>query len=222
MSLKPDSSEREKWLTLRQAAELLDVHPRTLRRWADDGSVPFMLTPGGHRRFSATDVARLTRARRGRGQAAAADGIAAEWAKDALAEARKGIDERQSQEWLTRLDDVTRHKYRSLGRRLVAVASKFIAGGLEKDAVIEEARSIGHEYAGLSKESGMRLMDALETSMYFRETVVNTALRLAEELRIKPEAEADLVRRINLMLNNVQLAVVEVYDADNTDSLPRT
>lgn len=221
MSLKPDRPNRDKWLTLRQAAERLDVHPRTLRRWADEGSIPFMLTPGGHRRFSTADVARLTRSRRGRGPTDGGE-IAAEWAKDALADAREGIKAERRDDWMTHVDDDARQKYRSLGRRLVAVASKFVAGGIEEDAVVEEARNIGREYAELSKESGMRVTDALETSMFFRETVVNTALRLAEELQIKPEAEADLVRRINVMLNNVQLAVVEVYDADNTDSLSRT
>ena len=34
-------------LTLSDAAALLGVHPATLRRWADQGDVLVMVTPGG-------------------------------------------------------------------------------------------------------------------------------------------------------------------------------
>ena len=44
--------ETERWLTLSQAAQELGVHLTTLRRWADNGDIPVMLTPGGHRRFA--------------------------------------------------------------------------------------------------------------------------------------------------------------------------
>ena len=42
--------ETEAWLSLKAASKKLNVHPTTLRRWADNGDIPVMLTPGGHRR----------------------------------------------------------------------------------------------------------------------------------------------------------------------------
>src|SRR5439155_13174276 len=47
------------WLTLREACARLDVHPATLRQWADRGRLRAFRTPGGHRRFSAEDVEAL-------------------------------------------------------------------------------------------------------------------------------------------------------------------
>ncbi len=44
------------WITLSQAANRLGVHPATLRRWVDEGEVPALLTPGGHRRFRLSDL----------------------------------------------------------------------------------------------------------------------------------------------------------------------
>jgi excisionase family DNA binding protein len=46
-------------LSLSDAAALLGVHPVTLRRWADQGDVLVMVTPGGHRRFPRTEIERL-------------------------------------------------------------------------------------------------------------------------------------------------------------------
>lgn len=44
-------------LRLGEAAGILKVHPETLRRWADEGKVPSVRTPGGERRFRREDIA---------------------------------------------------------------------------------------------------------------------------------------------------------------------
>ena len=45
--------------------------------------------------------------------------------------------------------------------------------------------------------------------------MVETALQLPENVRIKPEANLRLLRRINTLINIVHLAIAEVYDAAN-------
>ena len=43
--------EENKLLTLGEAAERLGVHENTMRKWADQGIIPVVRRPGGHRRF---------------------------------------------------------------------------------------------------------------------------------------------------------------------------
>ena len=38
-------------LSVKEAAEFLDVKPRTLRAWSDAGKISCVRTPGNHRRF---------------------------------------------------------------------------------------------------------------------------------------------------------------------------
>jgi excisionase family DNA binding protein len=52
------------WMSLGPASAFVGVDPDTLRRWADDGRVRAFATPGGHRRFSRTDLERLATSRR--------------------------------------------------------------------------------------------------------------------------------------------------------------
>lgn len=50
-------------MTTSQVAELLDVHPSTVKRWCNDGELAFDKTEGGHRRIHLADVLDLTRER---------------------------------------------------------------------------------------------------------------------------------------------------------------
>ncbi|GGO83208.1 hypothetical protein GCM10011348_26420 [Marinobacterium nitratireducens] len=53
------SIKQEDICTSRKAAELLGVSARTVQLWADAGVVASWKTPGGHRRFSLTEVRKL-------------------------------------------------------------------------------------------------------------------------------------------------------------------
>ncbi|HET7386829.1 MAG TPA: helix-turn-helix domain-containing protein [Nocardioidaceae bacterium] len=50
-----------KLLTTGQVAERFAVHPATVARWADEGKLPVIHTPGGQRRFRPEDVDRFMR-----------------------------------------------------------------------------------------------------------------------------------------------------------------
>jgi len=44
------------YLQTGQAAKVLDVHPNTLRRWAELGLIPYIRYPNGCRRFWLPDL----------------------------------------------------------------------------------------------------------------------------------------------------------------------
>lgn len=43
-------------LTPKQVAEIFGMHPSSVTKWADDGKLPFVRTPGGQRRYRVEDV----------------------------------------------------------------------------------------------------------------------------------------------------------------------
>ena len=49
----------EPLLTLGETAKILDVHPATVRRYANKGILPHIRTPGNQRRFKLSDVLRF-------------------------------------------------------------------------------------------------------------------------------------------------------------------
>ena len=207
--------ETDRWLTLSAAAKKLGVHTTTLRRWADKGNIPVMLTPGGHRRFAADDVAQFTQRQRSPHPGE----IESHWADQALVQTRQEIVVRRDQAWMTTFDDATRTQYRILGRQLLGLTMQYLSDENGGD-ILKEAGHIGRQYGEIGLYAELPLTEALEASMFFRDMLMETALQLPENTHIKPDANIRLLRRVNTLLNTVQLAIAEVYDASSSDSLP--
>jgi excisionase family DNA binding protein len=51
--------ERKRYILGSQVAELLQVSPKTVARWAKDGKLPHLKTLGGHRRYPEAEIQEL-------------------------------------------------------------------------------------------------------------------------------------------------------------------
>jgi excisionase family DNA binding protein len=209
----------EEWLPLGKAAKRLNVHPTTLRRWADNGEIPLMLTPGGHRRFAVSDLDQFAQERRG---VRHASGIEEIWADEAISQTRQELILHKDDQWLARFDAEARARHRSLGQQLMGLTLRYLSDEPNGENLLAEAHQLGEEYADTAIEMNIPLADALRAAIFFRDTLVETALHLPENVHIRPEASLRLLRRINSLLNTVHLAIAEVYDARYADSLSRT
>jgi excisionase family DNA binding protein len=47
------------YLHTAEVADILQVSPKTVSRWAKEGKLPFLKTLGGHRRYPAADIHQL-------------------------------------------------------------------------------------------------------------------------------------------------------------------
>jgi excisionase family DNA binding protein len=52
-------SNEPTYLRTAQVAELLQVSPKTVARWAKEGKLPFLRTLGGHRRYPEGEIREL-------------------------------------------------------------------------------------------------------------------------------------------------------------------
>ena len=202
------SHQNQSWLPLKQAAEKLSVHPTTLRRWADNGKIPVMVTPGGHRRFALEIIDKLAQTGLALNQP---DQIENVWAEKALTVTRQNIST-QPADWMSSLTESDRNKHRKMGQQLMALTLQFIGSEDESQEILDETRALGTRYGIIGREIGMTLTDALQAAMFFRDRMVESALQLPESAKIRPEANLRLLQRINTLLNEVQLAIAAEYE----------
>ena len=203
-----DPQPDAEWLGLGRAARMLGVHPITLRRWADQGEIPVMLTAGGHRRFALANLEAFAARRK---QLRLTSGLEQSWAAQALQHTRREIGEGGEKPWLAAFGEPDRQQNRELGRRLMGVMLQYVSLGEGGEDLLAEAAAIGAAYAENGQRLGLSLVDTLQAMLFFRDTLVEAAVQLPDGARARPEANLRLVRRINGLLNTVQLAIAGIY-----------
>ena len=198
------------YLSLSAASKLLGVHSTTLRRWADSGSIPVYVTPGGHRRFARSDIEALVERKPLSKQL-----INSAWAAKALAQTRGELARTPHQpQWLRHLAPEEREHWRLIGQQLMGLVLRYVNANANYDdeQLLEEARHIGGTYAKAAIDVGMPLTNALEAALFFRDSLVDAAMTMPEETSVRHEQSAQLLRRISRVANVVQLAVVQGYE----------
>lgn len=196
----------ETWLSLTEAAKQFNVHPTTLRRWANNGQIPYILTPGGHRRFALSDIEAFFERQRGGGQS-----VPQIWADKALAHTRQEMGDYSDSSWMMAMDDHYREIHRRLGQKLLGLTLQYISGNGESEQLLEEARHIGYEYGRISQELHLPLTVPLQASLFFRDRLIEAALQLPDSTRIQSKENLYLLERINTLINTVHLAIAETY-----------
>jgi len=189
---------------------VLGVNESTLRRWADAGQVRTFRTPGGHRRFSESDLLSLTTS-----GPAAGDPERANLADLALTRIRRRLQRpRQSDAtWYQQLSDEERLRLRLLGRRLVSLISDYFTRRTRRLKLLEEARAIGREYGRELGMAGTPLRDALAAFMFFRRSLDETARQLALRNGLSTDETVDGLEHISDLADEVLLAITEAYAA---------
>jgi excisionase family DNA binding protein len=210
MNEKQELAEvQEEWLPLGKAAALLGVHSMTLRRWSDNGRFPSFRTAGGHRRFAASDI----QAYIARQRSIIEDELTATWANNALVQTRQQISHHRGHRWLRAIDEENlRDEYRQLGHRLMGLLLQHVAAVEPDDSFVEEANRIGRRYGAFGRQAGLSLTSILEATLFFRDVLVESTLDVRPSGYVETGASLRILRRVNEIINTVQLAVSAYYE----------
>lgn len=203
-----DSSE---WVSLRQAADLLGVHPATVRNWADRGDLVSRRTPGGHRRFRRSDLVNYAAAQ-GEIQPLEVQLII----QNALGKTRMEVSAQMltSEPWYTSMSPSTRDEMRHQGRLVLEGLRDFMAHGAP-DEMLAGAIRLGRNYAAILHADGMTLPNAVRGFFYFSDFVIDSVLNWSEISVPRSTSEwTNLLRQVNTFIHSMLLSVIEYYQED--------
>jgi len=205
VAIRTPSQPHDEWLSLDEASKRLGVHPTTLRRWANEGSIEVFVTPGGHRRFSSGCLQRFQAYHQRQLPAQSQQ----RWVDQAIAQTRQQIP---GQMWVAAYGEPDREAQRQLGRMLVGLTLQYVARSDDAPELLSEARRLGTEHAKMGQGLGRSLSDLLQAISFFRTTLLEGALLgLPLGVSSQPETSLRLLRRIEALLNEIQAGVVELY-----------
>ena len=201
--------ESEKWLSLSQAAELLGVHPSTVRLWSDKGQLPVHRTQGKHRRYRRSEVELWAKTAR-QPRSLEPESVV----QHALGRMRFQIGEGnlETEPWYQKLDDEARRQYRVSGRVLVQGLANYLAS--EGEEAIAEARSFGYEYASRGRRYNLDSIDAARAFLFFRNALLESIVAVYQEAKIPSGAAwGEMLHRVHAFTDQILLSLLETYQA---------
>jgi excisionase family DNA binding protein len=203
----PNATTTGDWLSLHEAAELLGVHPGTVRSWSDKGLLPVYRTRGGHRRFRRGEVELWASTSRG-GDTVDPAGVM----QVALRSIRVKISEGQleGEGWYKRLDKEARDQYRDSAQTLFQGLMRYIAGSGEDGQA--EARAIGYEYARRAQGSGLHAADAARAFLFFRAALLQSVIEVYQVANVPSgRAWGEVLRGVNSYTDMILIHLLETY-----------
>lgn len=209
-------AHEDEWLSLREAAEMLGMHPATVRLWADRNELPSRRTSGGHRRFRRSDIEMRLRQNTARKPSPAAQLLV----QSVLGRIRFAFTDGTltTFPWYSHFDDTVREEYRNLGRRLLELLLHALAGETDETELRSEAAQLGLAYGTMIRTSQVTLADAVRAFLYFRSLVDEGLLQLAEVQGSREHQElpwAESLRQVQLLTNELLPALIEAAQMPN-------
>ncbi len=207
------AKKQRRWLTLKEAAEILGVHPATLRAWADEGAIPSFRTPGGHRRFAVEDVEAFLESHI-RGKTALVRRESQALVSQALSVARHRLPgARRGAAWYEAFDEATRERKRRQGRLLFSLALQYVSKPEEREHILERARALGKQYGEESVRFGVSLVETLRAIFFFKQALLDTLeANGSVETGLTP-ANVRVTYGVEEFINEVLYATADAYEA---------
>jgi excisionase family DNA binding protein len=204
-------NEHSEWVSLRQAADILGVHPATVRNWADKGEVPSRRTAGGHRRFRKADLLQFAEMQ-GELQPLEVQVII----QNALGQTRMevGGGTLAAVPWYAAMSEPTREALRQQGRGALEELRRYLGAGAP-DSHLSAAIRLGKDYATTLQQDGLTLPQAVRGFLYFSDFVINAILTWSEVTTPRTTTEwSVLLRQVNTFINAMLLSIIEYYEEE--------
>ena len=202
------------WYELSQAAAYLGIHFTTLRRWADEGEIEFMRTPGGKRRFRKAALDRfLNRHSENIDPTSDQHALSALMENQALNKTRAGIQglNHDHSSWMHHISPEDRLRMRNTGNRIMVLLMQYNAQGSNAEVYLEEGKRIAAEYGMICYQAGLSVADTIQAFMLFRTSILEAVYETSGLDTISNQEGNTLYHRTSGFLDQFLMGVINTF-----------
>ena len=199
----------DQWLSLSGAAELLGVHPSTVRAWADKGLLPVHRTQGGHRRFKRSEVELWAEHAR-RPQDIAPELMVQSAVRNVRMRIADGKLEAES--WYQKLDDEARNQYRQSAQMLFQGLMSYLGSDGENGS--SQAHSIGYSYASRARRNNLSYVDAARAFLFFRNVLIESVVKVYREAHVPAGTSwEEMLQRMHHFTDEILISLLQTFES---------
>ena len=197
------------WLELQEAADYIGVHFSSLRRWTDNGKVPCIRTPGGHRRFRRADLDAFVDGLR---QGPEAGVLMMQHFAQPAALVQRGHADIRREAWFGDLDEAERMNMRTGGQQLIAVLMQYATRSQGGEPFLEEGERLATEYGQVCHAAGLSLADTVRAFVMVRRSITISVRQAGALSNISDPEALRLYDRLDHFLDSMLLTMLDAFD----------
>ena len=194
-------------ISISKASQFLGVSEAALRQWTDEGKIKAFITPGGHRRFSKSELKKFTTSSR------KVLGI-----RDLVVELEDTVKlhreiSKKSLNTTLQYNKVaaeSQEHLAHLGRLLLNLIIQYVTEPSKREQTAKLARDVGHDHGETLARLGLPLTDAVEAFLVHRDPIINATTHL---LRKREAFTGRIVEAIPLVAHIMDEAMVSLVTA---------
>ena len=200
----------EEWLSLSDAADMLGVHPSTVRLWSDKGILPVHKTQGGHRRYRRSEISLWAQTNsKVRREALQPESMMHEVIRNVRVQISDGSLEAES--WYQKLDEDARTQYRLSARSLFHGLMNYVSANDEEGAT--EAYAIGYEYASRARRYNLSYVDAAKAFLFFRDTLIESVVKVCSESNVPAAQSSQMYSKMHKFTDGILISLLQTYES---------
>jgi excisionase family DNA binding protein len=187
---------------------MLGVTESTLRQWTDEGKIGAFVTPGGHRRYSESEVREFMGTQR---RVHGVRDLAARIELTPAIELELAHTRFAGMAWYAKLDRDSRARLGAFGREVHRLVLTCISRPNRQDQSLELARNVGREFGAYLAEIDISLVDSVEAFLLHRAPLIEAATDLMKKRESLDERAVEAVPRVARVTDEILLALVAAY-----------
>jgi len=117
------------------------------------------------------------------------------------------------QSWYQRFDETDKAEHRELGHQLLSMVMQYLTQPSDREAILQEVRSLGRSYGEHSLVNKLTLTEAVRAFLYFHDSLTDGVIQMSDTMGQK--VSIDLIstyQQINVFTDEVMLAMLGVYE----------
>lgn len=197
----------DEWLSLSDAAEVLGVHPSTVRLWSDKGILPVHKTQGGHRRYKRSEISIWAESSQESKEIEPEHMM-----QEIIRNVRMHISEGrlQAESWYQKLDEDARLQYRMGARSLFHGLMNYVSADDEEAA--SEAYAIGYEYASRARRYNLSYVDAAKAFLFFRDSLIEAVIKVYGDAKVSSARASQMYSKMHTFTDGILISLLKTYE----------
>ncbi|MBI2329474.1 MAG: helix-turn-helix domain-containing protein [Chloroflexi bacterium] len=195
-------------VTISEASHVLGVSEAALRQWTDEGKIKAFITPGGHRRYSRTELKKFMTSNR---KTLGIKDLAAELEDTVQLHREIAKTHLHTTSCYGRLNQESQERLARLGQRLLHLIIRYITEPSKREETLKLACNVGHNHGQTLVKMGFPLTDSVEAFILHRNPIMNAAIDLIKKSETLNTRVVEAIPLVDHLMDEVLVALVAAH-----------